>query len=224
MSVVKCLSCGFDLPEDAGFCAKCGTRNQSAPADAIQSANPAADLEPANNLNEVSTSQGAGTKSSGKKILIGLVLVSLIAAGAFFAYTYQENKRIAAEKLAAELKDKQAISQFCTKYKTFTKLKYSVGREMSDEYADVTAILDAYPGNESFASIKSAYDDAIIFLVWVELVLSDYEDFRGNEIIMQGFEILAAYLEELNLDVQNQPLTSSFVETKLTAACEELTS
>jgi hypothetical protein len=95
---------------------------------------------------------------------------------------------------------------------------------MSDEYADVTAILDAYPGNESFASIKSAYDDAIIFLVWVELVLSDYEDFRGNEIIMQGFEILAAYLEELNLDVQNQPLTSSFVETKLTAACEELTS
>jgi hypothetical protein len=220
--MIYCTSCGSDSPEGAAFCAKCGTRNQSAPADAIQSANPAAYLEPAKGLNEVSTVQGSGKKPSGKKILIGLVLVSLIAAGAFFAYSYQENKRIAAEKLATELKDKQEISQFCTKYQNFSDLKYPVGREMSDQYADVTAILDAYPGNESFASIKSAYDDAIIFLVWVELFLSDWESFRDDDIIMSGFEITSAFLQVNNLEVPNQPVKSSFVEAKLTSACEKL--
>ena len=220
---MKCLSCGFELPEEAGFCAKCGVKSQIVPKDSAQNAIPAGDLEPAKNLGGVSTGQHTGKKSSRKKILISLVIISLILAGAFFAYSYQENKRIAAEKLAAEQSDKKVVSEFCTKYQNFTKLKYSVGREMSDEYADITAILDAYPGNESFASIKSAYDDAIIFLVWVELVLSDYEAFRGNEIIMSGFEITAAFLEMNNLDVQSQPVKSSFVEAKLTNACEKLT-
>jgi hypothetical protein len=220
--MIYCTSCGSDSPEGAAFCAKCGAKNQLAPADAIQSANPAADLEPANNLNEVSTVQGSGKKSSGKKILIGLVLVSLIAAGAFFAYSYQVNKRIAAEKLATELKDKQEISQFCTKYQKFSDLKYSAGREMSDEYADVTAILEAYPGNESFASIKSAYDDAIIYLVWVELFLSDWdsEALRNTDVIMSGFELTASLFEMNNLDFPNQPVKSSFVEAKLTSACQ----
>jgi hypothetical protein len=219
---VKCLSCGFDLPEDAGFCAKCGAKNQLVPADAIQSANPDADLEPANNLNEVSTVQGSGKKSSGKKILIGLVLISLIAVGAFFAYSYQENKRIAAEKLATELKDKQEISQFCAKYQDFKGIKYSIGREMSDEYADITAILDAYPDNESFTTLKSAYDDAIIFLVWLELFLDDYPAWRGTDRGLEDIELIAAFLAYNNGEPLNQPVTASFVEVKLTTACEKL--
>ena len=93
---------------------------------------------------------------------------------------------------------------------------------MSDEYADVTAILEAYPGNESFASIKSAYDDAIIYLVWVELFLSDWESLRNNDVIMSGFEFTASLFEMSNLDVPNQPVKSAFVEAKLTSACEKL--
>ena len=110
--MIYCKSCGTDSPEGAAFCSKCGTKLELIPVEAPQVVNPVVDLENTTNFDDVSTRKVTGKKFSKKKLVTALVCVSLIAVAIPLNNTYQENKRIAAEKLAAELRAQSLTEAF----------------------------------------------------------------------------------------------------------------
>lgn len=109
--MLTCNSCNLDFPEDSVFCSKCGLKLKEKQVLVQQDLDQQEMLEPAQ-VNAENSTYLAKKKTSHKNKLIAVLIIALIAIAIPINNSFQENRKIAADELTAELESQSLTEAF----------------------------------------------------------------------------------------------------------------